>query len=553
MIYLVRKKVKGQTYLFLEERAYINGKSRRIWQKYLGNETKIREMGVTISPKKLEYKTMEFGCSAALYQVAQKIGLAEIIDATCGKERHQNLSLGEYLLIVVLNRCVGPCSKSQLASWFQNDYLSTVFDINPKVLNAQTYWNHYQLLDEEKITQIELQLTRRVVELYKLDLSCLLFDPPNFYTFITVHENSHLPKFGKSKESRHNLRLINVSLLCTRKFSVPLWHYTYEGNVQDAKHFKGVMADINDRFQTIGQEITEIVLIFDKGNHSPKAFHQIDTLQLPFIASLRNSTQKDLVAIPEEEFTFIKLLSTGKQVGYYRLEREIYNQVRTVYVLLDPRKQKRATAELTAKLRLRHTAIDKFLPKLNIKKWRSKEKVERQLRSLIGKKPFADILSFEVSGEFGKLEVTIGTDEEAKRAHLTTLGRSLIFTTQHAWTPEQVISAFRGKHVVEDCFKKLKRSQVLAIRPMYHWTDTCIRAHVFTCVLGLLLLNLLRLELTQKSLTLSHEQLLKALSELQLTQIYTSSKRPPFYRLNRHSSLAAQLYHRLRLKHLLPQ
>ena len=553
MVCLSKKKKNGKIYYYLEQRAWINGKSQRLWQKYVGNEDKIREMSISFSPKKIEYKPMKFGGSAALLQIARKIGLSEIIDKVAGKQRDQNLSFGEYMLINTINRCVSPVSKSRLADWFKKDYLSTVFPINPEILNARTYWNHFQLLDEEKIAEIEIELTKKVIQEYQLDLSCILFDPTNFYTFISEHDDNQLAKFGHSKESRNNLRIINVSLLCTLLHGVPLFHYTYEGNVQDAKHFKGVISQITDRFQSIGAEIEEISLLFDKGNHSQEAFNGIDTIKLPFIASLRNSTQKDLLKTPTEEFTFINLPSNGKDVGYYRVKRELYGKDRCVYVLLDPRKKRKDVAHFEEKIKIHLLKIDKFIEKLNIKKWRDKKAVEKKLKSLIGKRPFSTVISTSVTGTFGKLKVTIDVDEGIKAEYLETLGRSIIFTSLNDWSPEKVIQAFRDKYVVEDSFKNLKNTKFLSIRPMYHWTDTSIRAHVFSCILGLLLLSLIRLELRQKKINLSYEELLIILSDISLTQIYISSTGPPFYKLDKLSPLSTQIFKELKLKAFLPE
>jgi len=553
MVCLSKKKKNGKYYYYLEERAWINGKSTRLWQKYIGPEDKLREMKITLSPQKLEYKMMKFGTSAALLQIAKKIGLIEIIDEITGKKRQQNLSLGEYMLINVINRCIAPSSKTQLGKWFEQDYLSTVFEVEPEVLNAQTYWNHYQRLTEDNIANIETRLIEKVINTYKLDLSCLLFDPTNFYTFIEDHGEEQLANFGHSKEKRDNLRIINLSILCTLQFGVPVFHQTYEGNIQDAQHFKSVLNTITNRFQQMKQEIKEIVLIFDKGNHSPKAFKSIDDVSVPFIASLRNSTQKALLTTPEDNLTIIMLPKNGKKVGYYRTERTIYSHDRTVYLLHDFQKQKRATHIFNANLEKRLLAIEQFQTKLNVKKWRSKEKVEIKLKQLIGKKPYSKVLFPEVTGTFGKLKVTIRINEAVKAAHLSTLGRSVIFTSQSDWEPVAIIQAFRDKYVVEDTFKQLKNPKFLAIRPMYHWADTCIRAHVFSCVLGLLLLSLVRLELSLKKVSLSYKQILTSLSELSLTQIYTSSTGPPFFKLNRHSDQSKQLFKLLKLKLFLPE
>jgi len=553
MVFVTKKKKNGRIYYYLEKRAWINGKSQRLWQKYLGPENKVQEWDLSLGAKNVEYKFMSFGASAALHHVAQKIGFIEIIDKVAGKSRDQNLSLGEYMLINTVNRCIKPGSKNKLAEWFEDDYLATIYPIDSKILNAQTYWNHFQLLDEEKIANIESELIRKVMELYKLDLSTVLFDPTNFYTFISEHDDKQLAKFGHSKENRNNLRIVNVSILCTFLHGVPLYHYTYEGNIQDAKHFKRVISQIKKRFKTFGQEITDITLIFDKGNHSSEAFTDIDSLKLPFIASLRNSTQKDLLTIPKAEFTFINLQSNDKEVGYYRIERKIYDKDRYVYVLLDSRKKRKDSISFEEKLELRLSNIDEWLKKLNIKKWRDKAAVEKKLKSLIGKRPFSTVISASVTGAYGELKVTIDIDEKAKEEYLETLGRSMIFTNINKRSPEIIIQAFRDKYIVEDSFKQLKNTKFLSIRPMYHWTDNSIRAHVFSCTLGLLLLSLVRLELRQKKIYLSFEEILANLSKIGVTKIYVSSKRPPFYKLNKIDPIPAEIYKKLKLKAFLPK
>src|SRR3989304_5612168 len=80
MVHLTRKTRNGINYLYLEERAWIDGRSKRLWQKYLGREDKIQELDTTFAPEKLEYQSLEFGCSAALLSVAKNIKFVESVD-----------------------------------------------------------------------------------------------------------------------------------------------------------------------------------------------------------------------------------------------------------------------------------------------------------------------------------------------------------------------------------------------------------------------------------------------------------------------------------------
>ena len=328
-----------------------------------------------------------------------------------------------------------------------------------------------------------------------------------------------MAQFGHSKENRNNLRIINVSLASTLQNGVPIFHQTYEGNIQDAKHFKDAIKNIIERCKNLNQSVPNVVLIFDKGNHSVEAFKEIDESKLQFIASVRNSTQKDLLELNFDQFKMITLPSNKKEVGFYKTNRIIYNQERLVYVLYDPKKQKRTITKFELKLEKKFEKIKDFLKKLNDKKWRSQENVEKKLTSLIGKKPFKEIIGYTISGPFGKLEVSIQQNDTVKQNYYSTLGRSIIFTNLNSWDDTKIIQAFRDKYIIEDSFRNLKDPSMIAIRPMFHWSTTCIRAHVFSCILSLLLLSLLRKELDQKTVELSYKQILNELNEIKITMI----------------------------------
>ena len=86
---------------------------------------------------------------------------------------------------------------------------------------------------------------------------------------------------------------------------------------------------------------------------------------------------------------------------------------------------------------------------------------------------------------------------------------------------------------------------------MYHHADTCIRGHVFTCVLALLLQSILRLKLAQKGIFASYNQILDALSEIKLTRITPLVKMKPITKLNRTTGLANKLVKNLALKNFI--
>ena len=556
MVYLTRKKKKGKYYLYLEEKAWINGRTRRAWQKYLGPEDKLKDIKfnslLTRHANKVEVQTIEFGSSAALWQMAEEIELAKIIDTNTGKKRKQNLSLGEYITIAAINRCVAPCSKSKLNRWYEKDWLSTRYDIDPKVLNAQTYWNHFQYLNKEVLVQIELALGQIVVDKYDLDLDSLFYDPTNFFTFSKGSEESELLQFGHSKENRNGCRLVNYWLLCVRESGVPLMHETYAGNTQDAQEFKQVPQRIADRLLALGRDPKRITLVFDKGNHSKDAFAAIDEIKLGFIASRRNSTHKDLLHVPRDEFTKTILPITKKAVEYFKTTKKIYWKDRIIYVVLDPLKQKKYTIRFGERLEEKVLEIKEyFKDRLNVKMWSKKKAVEEKLKSMVGKRPLADIIITEVRGTDGSMTLNVSIDEKARKAHESTLGRTILFTNREEWTPEAVIWSYREQYIVEHAFRDMKSPTAIAVRPMYHHADTSIRAHVFLCVISLLLLSLLRLKLARKSIATSYDELLYELRSIHVLKILTSLKAKPLWKLEKITKNASKFFRALNLKRLL--
>jgi transposase len=556
MVYITRKKIKGNIYLYLEESTRIKGKRCRLWQKYLGPENSLKDLKIsslfTKNPEAIETNTLEFGISAALTQIAAKIGLANIIDRHVDKKRDQGLSVGEYITIAAINRCSGPCSKSKMSKWFVQDWVSSQYDIDPNVLNAQTYWNHFKYLSEKKLDDIELTLNQAVIKDYDLNLDSLFYDPTNFFTFSKGNDEDGLLQYGHSKEGRNGNRLVSYYLLCARESGVPLMHQTYAGNVQDANKFKKVPNIVKSRLEKLGRDPNQVTLVFDKGNHSPDAFKAIEEAKFGFIVSARNSTQKELLHIAREKFTKTRLLTTNKAIEYYKTSKIIYGVKRTVYVVFDPSKHKKQLIQFNEKLTEKVSQINQFFEeRLNVKKWRDINAVKKKIQTLIGRNPFKNIITFTVTGSYGNIAIDIQISKIEKEKHIEILGKSILLTNRNDWTPESIIWGYREQFIVEHAFRKMKSPTSIAIRPMYHYSDISIRAHVFVCVLALLLLSLLRLTLAKKSIPIGYEELLDELRSIHVVKIMTSQSAVPLWKLDSTSGIAAQLTKKLKFKDLL--
>jgi transposase len=171
---------------------------------------------------------------------------------------------------------------------------------------------------------------------------------------------------------------------------------------------------------------------------------------------------------------------------------------------------------------------------------------------MVGKIPLADVITTEVQGTDGNMTLKVSIDEKTRKVHETTLGRTILFTNREKWTPEAVIWGYNEQYIVEHAFRDMKSPTAIAVRPMYHHADTSVRAHVFLCVISLLLLSLLRLKLARKSVPTSYDELLYELRSIHTLKIITSPKAKSLWKLEKITKNVSKFVRVLYLKRLLP-
>ena len=143
MASLTKKKIGKNTYWYARECAWVDGKPKIVWQKYLGKADDIIQR-LTSKPRIPDPEKIvlsDFGAAAACFSMTQRIGLREIIDHHVPK-RNQGLSVGTYLELATINRVICPKSKKQFAEWYQTTALRKLIPSRKTQLTSQRFWDH---------------------------------------------------------------------------------------------------------------------------------------------------------------------------------------------------------------------------------------------------------------------------------------------------------------------------------------------------------------------------------------------------------------------------
>jgi len=159
MATITKKIIRGKPYFYARECKRVNGKPKIVWQQYLGRPQDIINAmtqgpaPAAKMPNGREATIADFGAVTALYDRAQRLCLTEHVDRHVPKQG-PGPTVGDYLLVAILNRCVAPCSKAAIGKWFQGTVLRRLMDIDSRQLSSQRFWENMDRVSFEAVASI---------------------------------------------------------------------------------------------------------------------------------------------------------------------------------------------------------------------------------------------------------------------------------------------------------------------------------------------------------------------------------------------------------------
>lgn len=529
---LTKKLIGGRPYYYLRECRRVDGKPKIIWQQYLGSPTElVRRLQEGGTPEKAVIR--EFGASSACLKVACELDVVGAIDRAAPKRKAEGVSVGEYLLIAVLNRCVAPCSKAKLRAWYEQTVLPRDLGVLPKQLSSQRFWDNMDRIDENAITRIGTELAETAVRRFGLDMRCLLFDATNFFTFVdSFNLRAKLPQRGHSKEGRDNLRIIGLALLVSADGDVPLFHHCYAGNQHDSTIFGTLIEQIGTHCRTLARGLKDLTLVFDKGNNSKENLTEVRDTQLHFVGSLVPTQHPALLQIPRKQMRRLDKAQLPA-VWAHRTEQKVFGVQRTVLVVFNrPLYQsqvktlRREINKRCRKLTTLHRALQRSVRRTQGKK-PTLEGTRKRVDGILSGRHMKDLFSAEVTaGKGSHIKLRWRFKANAwKTLQKTLLGKTILFTDRADWSDEQIVRAYRSQAHVESAFRAMKDPHFLSFRPTHHWTDQKLRVHALYCVIALMVTTLLRRQLAQAGISLSLARMLDRLADVrEVSLLYQDRK-----------------------------
>ena len=288
---------------------------------------------------------------------------------------------------------------------------------------------------------------------------------------------------------------------------------------------------IKERLKSFKAGLSNLTIVFDKGNVSKANQQRVDDLKLHYVTGMTVASQKKLVGTANQNLSPV-VLDDEETVMAYRTEARIWGKRRTAVVLISETLKQGQIRGI-----LQHvTKAGKWLADLADTLGRGKQKrdratLERDIQKrLNGRQHLRHVLTYRLDGQEPKLTLTYQFHQQAlDRLANETLGRLVLITDRKEWTTAEIIGGYRSQANIEALFAHLKDPVHIALRPQFHWTDQKLHVHVFTCVLAHLLARLLFLKAQRAKMPFrSQEKLLETLGNVRsstVLQRYGSSKK----------------------------
>ena len=404
-------------------------------------------------------RSLPHGHVAAVLGTLEKIGLDRLISAKPCRE-------AQLIVALIVLRIIAPASKLASLAGLKSETAQHSLADELQLGELKTK-EIYEALDWllRRQTRIENKLAKKHLQ----EGTLVLYDVSSSYY---TGQQSELIRFGYNRDGKKGVPQIVYGLLCNAE-GCPVAIEVFPGNTADPKTFTAQVNRVRRRFA-----IKLVVLVGDRGMITSKRIEEDlrDADGLDWITALRSDGVKKLV----EQQTIQPSLFDQRDLA--EVTSPDFPGERLIVcrnpLLADERARKRR--ELLAAAEKKLAAVAAAVARRN-NPLRGKAKiglrVGRDLKGTKMQKHFELHIEDE-SFSYRRRDDAIAA--EAARDGLYVVRTSV---PADAMSAEQTVSAYTGLSQVERAFRSPKTVD-LHVRPIYHWKDDRIRAHVFLCMLA---------------------------------------------------------------------
>jgi hypothetical protein len=404
-------------------------------------------------------RTLPHGHVAAVLGTLRKLGLEAVLASRSCRER-------DVVVAMIVARIVSPGSKLATARRLREETAgsSLTWQLGlEEVQDAELYEALDWLLARQ--ARIENKLAKRHLQ----DGTLVLYDVSGSYY---TGRRSELVQFGHPRDGKKGFPQIVYGLLCNAD-GCPIAIEVFAGNTADPKTLGSQIAKIRKRFG-----VKRVVMVGDRGMITHRRIEEElrGVEGLDWITALRADTIKKLASAGTIQ------PSLFDQRDLAEVSSPDFPEERLIVcrnpLLAEERARKREELLLATEKKLDEIVAATTRAKRAL---RGKEKIGLRVGKVLNRHKVGKHFILEIEDS----RFSCHRDEMKIREEAALDGIYVIRTSVESdcFTPQDAVRAYKALSKVERAFRSMKTID-LKVRPIHHWLDGRIRAHVFLCMLA---------------------------------------------------------------------
>lgn len=440
----------------------------------------------------------DFGHVHAVGGVWDALGLSGILDHCRISGRSSSL-VTDLVRMLVVNRICDPCSKLALLDWLDSVRYGDQSPSYHHLLRAMDRLISVKDAAEPLIAQ-KLLSSGEELDLVFYDITSTYFEGERSLV------EDDFRRYGYSRDHRFDRRQIVIGMVMTRE-GIPLCHHVFPGNTVDKTTVTQVVTDLKQRFN-----LKRVVFVGDRGMLSDANLEMILGEEVGFIVAhplRKNAHATEVIGRLKKGFA-----GQGDQEQY---QEELREAVRFV-VAYSPKIAAETRANRQQRLKKADSWIKEAEQKLANPSGRGKAPTMQgtydRIRDYLRDKGLLGLYELECAGD----KLSVRKNRKAINWEETIDGMLMLETTDQVLPAAEIVKRYKELAEIERGWRALKSS--LLLRPVYHWTEPRIRAHIFICVLALQIERWMRNRLQ----TVSVQKALQSLQRVKVGELAINGK-----------------------------
>ena len=390
-------------------------------------------------------------------------------------------------------------------------------------LSLNSIYKMMDKLDDKAIKRLQNIVFNKTRSLFDEKVDVLYFDATTLYFESFIEDD--LRQKGFSKDGKHNKTQVVLALMVTKQ-GLPIGYKLFPGSTYDGHTIIPTLKELKRDFN-----VDKVVCVGDSGMFSKANLKELEEFGKKREDSKKqtdnNNNNKDINEFNISYIIGARIKNMNKKIKEEILDLKSYENYN------DDLKFKEIKLEDGRRLILTYSKKrakkDKLDRQKAIEKLYNKLKKDGSFKSKLLNSKYRKFITIQNSSEEdgnSKCNITISLDEEKIKEDEKFDGIKGIITNDFSLTKQEIIDQYSNLWVVEESFRVNKHD--LKIRPIFHFKESRIKAHIAICFMAYTLVRHLEYRVRLLYKKLSPQRIKELLLSVQVSLLQDSKTKRKF-------------------------